>query len=96
MDRMSVIARWTPEDYERMADAILRGDAVRLGASARDVQDAAEIALDRVRQQLQGAVETLIDARAALHRACLALGSTDGYNETFARINAAITAAGGR
>jgi hypothetical protein len=44
-------------DLERMADAILRGDAVRLGATARDVQDAAEIAIARVRQQLRGAVD---------------------------------------
>jgi hypothetical protein len=34
--------------------------------------------------------ETLLEARAALHRLCLERGSTDGYRAIFAALNAAL------
>lgn len=43
-----------------------------------------------------GAVDVMVEARELIHRLCLERGSTEGCGLTFEKLNAAITAAGGR
>lgn len=82
-------------DLERMADAILRGDAVRLGASTHDVQDAAEIAVERLREQIGDREQDLRigrgqrnELRALLREAYTALSADPRYDELARQIKA--------